>query len=788
MSGTSIISLELFDAAFPVPPGSEDETKRRFMTLFQSDDVVKRGGSAGVSKVTNAQGETFALKQLNVDTAQTTGHSPASRKKVLRASAGSLDSTSSLPDYVTQGHVAAFYEEYRMHQAVSNLRGFPSLYGFGLHDGNPVIVMEWVEGTTLRDAMKRRAADAAAAAPAGSRASASAADDALLPLETVAQLGIAVLDLLKRAAELDKQFAHRDISPRNIMLRSDHEAPEEQLRSATFDLCLIDFGSSSLAAIDALDPTFTTQANIWRMGTPAYAPPEMLSADVQLPREYRQSPAIDTYALCSVMYELYSGNKPFSSKALREGSPYRLKTETTPAPLEVRRPDGGALANVIMTGLSIQPELRPNVAELKAALENWLRIPSQQRIGALRGAKRGSANIWQPGYAHTTLTRRAAIAGGVIVLGAIAACAIGLVGRPRRVSPVDPARYTMAQKLYDGEPLFKVLDGQQGGWALSTHEGLIACKPSSSRECGALRDGVVAVYDDASQLYGYITPNADGSYAWAIIPAFADAADFSEGKAAVQDRETKLWGYVNLDGTWAVRPRFKNARAFSNGAAAAQENSASALWGAITKQGDWTFQAHFGALGTRSSEGFAVAEEEPGRWGIVDGSGNWTSSARHSLMRRICCAARVNDELGTASETADKRPLLAPALDSVSKLWGYTNEYGEWVIEPSFEDARPFYGGLAAAQDLRSHLWHFITADGSPANSNTGFWKLGDLHDGLAPAQATPDDSTLSLGDSDTGSSVSGIGMRYGYVDDQGAWQMKRLTTLIDTAIGSPEI
>ena len=58
-----IVSLELFDAAFPVAPHDEADVKRRFMTLFVAGRG-QRGGSGNVSKATNAQGEAFALKRL----------------------------------------------------------------------------------------------------------------------------------------------------------------------------------------------------------------------------------------------------------------------------------------------------------------------------------------------------------------------------------------------------------------------------------------------------------------------------------------------------------------------------------------------------------------------------------------------------------------------------------------------------------------------------------------------------------------------------------------------------
>lgn len=895
-SDIRLINLELFDAAFPIAPDEGDAVQRRFMTLFAQDAGARRGGSGEVLKVSNAQGETFALKRLHVAKSQDAigndggldaradgepvagadgeldapadGESianpdngpvagpdalvdyagaavdakgaaveasmvglddystseaaiediAANRKKVLRNSisaSGERSGTTGAPDYVTQGHVAAFYEEYRVQLAVSNLRGFPRVYGFGLSDGNPLIVMEWVEGMTLRDAMRERnggrgankaesSSDPAQMAVGkqidSGKARDAANDEALLPLETIADLGIAVLELLARAGELDDRFVHRDISPRNIMLRGDRVPPEEQLRTGNFDLCLLDFGSSALSAFgDVSDPTFTMQANIWRMGTPAYAPPEMLSADVELPAGYRQSTTIDTYALCSVLYELYAGRKPYCIAPRDEVSPYRLKTETLPDALVPRSPDGGALAGTIMAGLSPQQEDRPDVAELRTALENWKAAPGSRVVGVLRGTKPGDRNMWQPGYARKAFTRRAALAAGIVAIGAVAAGVIAGTKKQSRVAMVDPTRYETTDRLYAGEPLFKVLDGKRPGWALCNAAGDIVCKPASSRECGALREGLVALYDDVSQLYGYVTPversaNADDAarsaagtsasgYAWYILPAFAQASDFSESLAAAQDADSKLWGFVGGAGTWAVEPRFRAVGPFSNGIASVQASDADALWGAIDVSGTWAIEPRFAALGARSAGGYAIVQDETGRWGIVDAQGSWTGAVRFANIRQI---GDCQQTAGASSGSATQASLaLAPAFDEAAGLWGYVDPSCAWVITPAFRDARPFCENLAAVQDERTQLWHFIDPDGSPhGGMKPRYWKLGDLHDGLAPAQASASDDVVVFDESDPDARSEFAGMRYGYVDAAGEWQMKRLTTLVDTAIG----
>ena len=769
----TILDLELFDAAFAVAPGQEDATRRRFMTLFVHEGHTRRGGSADVCKATNAMGETFALKRLHSATGagSAPGNQPQSgpstasgARKQLRSSLGSSDapvgftgSGSPTPDYVTQGHIAAFYEEYRIHLVLSNLRGFPKLYGFGLAGGNPLIIMEWVEGTTLRDAMRERAQDA---------------PDSLLPLECIAKLGIATLTLLERAGELDERFIHRDISPRNIMLRSGRTPVGEQLVTGTFDLCLLDFGSATMFGEGAADPTFTKQAGVVRMGTPAYAPPEMLSPDVTLPANYRRSPAIDVYALCSVLYELYAGRKPFR---IGPDTPpaYRVKTEHIPKPLAPREPDGGALAAAIHTGLSAQQEDRPTIAQLKAALENWLELPSNTAIGNLRGAKPADVAFWQPGYARQTLSRRRFIAGGVVAVAALVAG--GIVGSKLLWDAGAPsAHYDLITALYDGEPLFKAFDKDSGGWVLCNAQGIIVCKPESSREIGPLREGLAALYDDASGCYGFITPadTAEG-YGWAIQPAFAQVGNFNDGFAPAQDTRSKLWGFIDTNGAWAIEATFRAANGFSNGVAAVSPVG-SMFWSAIDMAGNTIIEAAFPALGLRDSEGFAIAEDpnapRNAPWGIVDAAGSWTSETRFPQLRRIAGG-------------------LAPALDAKSQRWGFVDSDGAWIIAPTFMDAHPFSEDLAAVQDTKSQLWRFIGPDGTPhANMKPQFWKLGELHDGLAPAQARIDDDALTFDETDPDASTNDVGKRYGYVDASGEWQMKRLANLADTAIGVPGI
>lgn len=132
------------------------------------------------------------------------------------------------------------------------------------------------------------------------------------------------------------------------MVRTARLPLDRQLAEGTFDLCLIDFGSSlALEPASAVAGTggresFTERYATLRRATVAYAPPEMLTDDIADLRVLRMSPAIDVYAAASTVYELIAGVAPYevapgtsgtsgSRKKTRDiASPYRLKMDTLP--------------------------------------------------------------------------------------------------------------------------------------------------------------------------------------------------------------------------------------------------------------------------------------------------------------------------------------------------------------------------------------------------------------------------------------------------------------------------
>jgi tRNA A-37 threonylcarbamoyl transferase component Bud32 len=138
-----------------------------------------------------------------------------------------------------------------------------------LPDGKPYIVMQFVDGVTLRSQIKAEGISFDRAA------------------EIIRQIGRAL------GAAHDKGIFHRDLKPENIMLQSFADG-EEQVK-------IIDFGIAKLKN-SAVAPSTVTGATA---GTVAYMAPEQLSGRPT-------SSATDIFAFGAIAYEVVTGRKPFN--------------------------------------------------------------------------------------------------------------------------------------------------------------------------------------------------------------------------------------------------------------------------------------------------------------------------------------------------------------------------------------------------------------------------------------------------------------------------------------------
>lgn len=337
-----VVRIERFEAAVPLADEECEAYRRRFCTLFVDDDRARRGGLGNVAYAQNALGEKLALKTVLAPACEEGEDEESFSKRV-------------------EVRRAAFRQEYEGHRALAGFRGVPRLFGYGFVEGEPAIVMEWIEGETLREV----------------RAQLSADDAGRVSPLTVARLGRDLFDLLTRIDDMGEGFAHRDISPSNVMVRTGRMTVRDQAEEGSFDLCLVDFGSAA-STQRAPEASFTARVGVARLATPGYAPPEMLPNDIPNLAARRLSSAVDVYAAASVLFELACGELPFDiSGEKQDDSPYRVKVDEQPRPfvsthqasadlssLMRREPDVAVVAGKVAIDLG----LGPNAPALRDAL------------------------------------------------------------------------------------------------------------------------------------------------------------------------------------------------------------------------------------------------------------------------------------------------------------------------------------------------------------------------------------------------------------------------------------
>lgn len=199
-----------------------------------------------------------------------------------------------------------------------------------LPDGRHFIVMEFVEGETLSQALAR--------------------EGRFAPSKAV-RIATQICDVLEEAHRLG--IIHRDLKPSNILL-------------GKRGVCVLDFGVAKVLASSA-ESTFThaSTGSGQLVGTPRYMSPEQCLGQ-------RVGARSDLYSLGVLLYEMLAGRPPFNDPLQ---SALLIKQATVPAPplprlrQEISRP----LALAVHTLLAKRPEDRPRTAALaKALLERSL--------------------------------------------------------------------------------------------------------------------------------------------------------------------------------------------------------------------------------------------------------------------------------------------------------------------------------------------------------------------------------------------------------------------------------
>ncbi|WP_381794856.1 protein kinase [Streptomyces niveus] len=215
------------------------------------------------------------------------------------------------------------------------------------HGGRPWIVMQYVDGPSL--------ADAVASGP--------------VVVKEAARIGLQVLDALRAAHAAG--VLHRDVKPGNVLLARDGR------------VLLTDFG---IAAIEG-DSAITRTGEI--VGSIDYLAPERV-------RGHDPGPASDLWALGATLHTAVEGTSPFR-RTSAVATMQAVVTDDPPAPVRA-----GLLTPVIAALLHKDPEARPDAAETERMLRDVLggREPEAPTSPVSEGERRQAAGP-VPSPSHT---------------------------------------------------------------------------------------------------------------------------------------------------------------------------------------------------------------------------------------------------------------------------------------------------------------------------------------------------------------------------------------------------
>src|SRR2546423_1905106 len=254
----------------------------------------------------------------------------------------------------------AISQEDRRHRFLQEARAASALnhphiltvYEVGEDDGKPYMVMEYVEGETLRQKIESRA----------------------LAVKEALEIAIQVAEGLAKAHE--HGIIHRDLKPENLIISRDGYAK------------ILDFGLAKLVerrqrtlVADSAEKTrilFKTQPGMI-MGTVNYMSPEQLLGQ-------RVDPRSDIFSFGVVLYEMFAGRCPFANEnridtmhAILHGEPQSLHAIKSDLPLTLERILSKALAKAPKARYQKIKELSAELKALKRDMELGRAAPAPSK-------------------------------------------------------------------------------------------------------------------------------------------------------------------------------------------------------------------------------------------------------------------------------------------------------------------------------------------------------------------------------------------------------------------------
>lgn len=267
-----------------------ENVRRMLAGRYEIGELIGRGGMAAVHVGYDSRlSRTVAIKLLRTDLAEDSTFHARFRREAQSAAA------------LNHPSIVAVYDTGE--ETITDSAGRTATL--------PFIVMEYVEGHTVRELLK---------------------DGSAVPIEEAVEITIGVLGALEYAH--NEGIVHRDIKPGNVML-----TPTGQIK-------VMDFGIARALADNAATMTQTNSV----VGTAQYLSPEQARGEAVDQRS-------DLYSAGCLLYELLTGRPPFQGESAVSVA-YQHVREMPVAPSHLASDVPEALDRVVMKALAKDREER----------------------------------------------------------------------------------------------------------------------------------------------------------------------------------------------------------------------------------------------------------------------------------------------------------------------------------------------------------------------------------------------------------------------------------------------
>jgi serine/threonine-protein kinase len=322
-----------------------------------------------------------------------------------------------------------------------------AVYDHGLSEnGQPYIVMEYLEGEVLERAIRRRGK---------------------LPFSEVAQ--IVAQSARALSAAHDAHIVHRDLKPDNIFLATDSEG-------AKLGYCvqLVDFGIAKLVQHEAETGASSTQAGMV-LGTPHYMSPEALTASAPV------SAASDIWSLGACAFSAVCGRVPFEGDAIGD---VVLKICASPLPVPSKLEPGLPkafdewFAKCCSRDVSARFRSAAEAADALLRLEEWSRAERENVVYEFRPLQPSLALLDLEG--ELTPPSRGRMLAGILVGASLMLGALGfyVMKRTREADELIRQSIESATASIEAENSRKLKEAERAFWA--SQKAAAAPPPSTS--------------------------------------------------------------------------------------------------------------------------------------------------------------------------------------------------------------------------------------------------------------------------------------------------------------------